>query len=173
MRGLLPSNPVTLEAESPSHPALCRACPWPQWPLPVNAQDSQAGGGAGQYLYTCSSSPARGHGRPTPSWGLEALRVLALEPYTGDGDGGCRKDSAQSLPGEEKEQPESPPEGSCSQPVSSGSFHTLTRRQVINTWSLPPHVAAAGGESQTLPASSPYFPDRWLPEPLPDKLLVP
>lgn len=36
-------------------------------------------------LYTCSSSLARGHGRPMPSWGLEELEVLALEPYTGDG----------------------------------------------------------------------------------------
>lgn len=39
----------------------------------------------GGYLYTCSSSLARGHGRPMPSWGLEELEVLALELYTGDG----------------------------------------------------------------------------------------
>lgn len=73
----------------------------------------------------------------------------------------------------EKEQPESPPGGSCSQTVSPGNFHTPARGQVINTWSLAPSRGL--WETQPFPGPSPYMPPflPGLPKLLPGKLLLP
>lgn len=63
----------------------------------------------------------------------------------------------------EKEQPESPQEPPAHGQPHRGSFHTLARRQVINSWSLSPSRGIGwGGPDASLPLCAPP-PTSWAP----------